>query len=97
MFIPALLIRMSARPNRSPTACSTARTCFSSVTSARNTAASAPHSAAVSSSFAWSRPTSASFAPAAPSSTAIARPSPRLAPVMTATRPSNGFVLIELV
>src|ERR1700722_413211 len=98
--IPALLNRMSARPNSPVTRSQALLTCASSVTSASTTNARRPASftaAAVASSFSTLRPTSARSAPASANATAAALPMPPPAPVTIATFPSrlnSGGMLI---
>src|SRR5262245_19465754 len=91
-LIPALFTNMSTRPKVELICFSRERTCASWLTSARKKRASVPPcaaSAAVSFSFPSSRPTSASLTPSFARSSAIAFPSPRLPPVISATRCCN--------
>src|SRR5438552_3958227 len=90
---PALLTRMSTRPNRC-LAASTNRSASSRITASATTPRTAPPRASSSLAERWSRaasrPETTTAAPASASNVAIARPMPRLPPVTIATWPSRG-------
>src|SRR3989454_333413 len=90
---PALLTRMSTRPNRC-LAASTNRSASSRITASATTPRTAPPRASSSLAERWSRsasrPETTTAAPSSASNVAIARPMPRLPPVTIATRPSRG-------
>jgi len=89
---PALLTRISSRPNRSTTA-STVFCTLSPLFTSHDQASASPPAALIAStvdaSFSAFRATQATFAPAAPSRSAIARPMPCEAPVTSATCPER--------
>src|SRR5580704_3895480 len=90
MFSPALLIRMSSRPNFFPIRWAVASTAALSTTSSISIAALPPAAAmrrAVSSSGALRRPDSTTSQPALARAIAVARPIPLPAPVTHATLP----------
>ena len=93
MLIPALLIRMSARPSELSMSAASFSTSAALVTSASNAAARRPVClvicAAASSHAARERPEIATSAPASASAVAMVRPRPRAPPVTSATRPSR--------
>src|SRR5271157_2815960 len=90
---PALLTRMSSRPNVSTTASTTSRQRASSVTSCmRVRSASGPRAARPCS----LRSVAATFAPSARNSAAVARPMPDAAPVMSATLPASRPALFGI-
>src|SRR3954469_12021554 len=92
---PALLIRTSTPPSSSLTRCAAATSESRSVTSASMAIAPSPSSSAS----AWMRParraSNATREPLAASARAVASPMPDDAPVMTATRPVLGTVLMR--
>ncbi len=93
---PALLMRISTRPNRARAAATQACTPASSVTSsvvANTSAPAARNSATVFSSFAEFRAQMATWAPSAAKALAIPLPIPWLAPVMRATLPASRFTM----
>ena len=97
MLMPALLNRMSARPNFLSTSSAARSICSGRETSAWTASVSTPSSAwiwpAAASDFAVFRPSTAMLAPAWASPRAIPRPIPPLPPVTIATLPfrSNRF------
>ncbi len=82
---PALATTMSTLPNRSFTSCATRLIASWSVTSAYQYALSVCSRSETALSASSSRPTSATFAPRAESLRASNSPTPRAAPVTTAT------------
>lgn len=93
MLIPALLTRMSMRPNSLTTVWIIVSICSASVTSTAIPIARCPvFSASVVALFialsSW-RLVTTTFAPASARALAIANPNPRLPPVINATRPSS--------
>src|ERR1035437_3584572 len=99
MLVPALLTRMSSRPNASSAASISARHAACPVTSASTAAAFAPSASSAFTAAAFLpalRPAIASAAPACASPVAMPRPMPPLPPVTIATRPlrSNGLLML---
>src|SRR5213078_3190799 len=94
---PALLTRMSTRPNRC-LAASTNRSASSRITASATTPRTAPPCASSSFAERWSRsasrPETTTAAPSSASNAAIARPMPRPPPVTIATRPSRAPFVI---
>src|SRR5689334_1267974 len=102
MLVPALLTRMSIRPNSLPTRSIMAATAAWSVTSAAIAIAFTPRlrrSSTAVADFASLRPTTAIWAPASASPRARPSPMPPLPPVTIATLPerSKSFVVIRCV
>jgi len=88
LMMPALLTQMSRRPNAAPIPRTPSRIACSFARSSDRVVAlppSASISVLTSSSFVWSRATRTTCAPAAASPLAMGRPSPRDAPVTSAT------------
>src|SRR6266850_226241 len=99
LAMPELLITMSSRPSAVTVSLISRSTAAYSATSVGSTSARTPWASAwcaVSSSSGLARAARATSAPASASATAIARPSPRLAPVTTATLPSSGLAVEAL-
>src|SRR5213592_3631184 len=94
---PALLTRMSTRPNRC-LAASTRRSASSRLAASAATPRTAPPCASSSFAERWSRsasrPETTTAAPSSASNAAIARPMPRPPPVTIATRPSRAPFVI---
>ena len=92
--MPALLTRMSRRPNAAITASTTARQRASSVTSWASTrSASGPSPTSAAS----LRSVATTFAPWPWNSAAVARPMPEAAPVMSATLPARRPDLLSCI
>lgn len=92
---PALATTMSTLPNRCLTSCATRAIALWSVTSAYQWSLSLCSRSETCFSASASRPTSAIFAPRADSLRASSSPTPRAAPVTTATCPSRLTLLMR--
>ena len=90
---PALATTMSTLPKRSLTSCATRAIASWSVTSAYQWSLSLCSRSETPLSSSGSRPTSATFAPRAESLRASSSPTPRAAPVTTATCPSRLLLM----
>ena len=93
MLIPALLTRMSMRPNSPMTDWTMASTCWESVTSTVIPRVCRPVASAMAAAlfcaFSCWRLVTATLAPASARAWAITNPNPRFPPVINATRPSS--------
>src|SRR6478736_5530168 len=95
---PALLTRVSSRPSSASVRSTAAAACSSLVTSASTTSAVPPAPAIVAASSASRsrrRATRATAAPSAASLRAVAAPIPLLEPVIRATVPVSGVVMVD--